>query len=137
MTVSESSRFFLCLFSKINGEADSRKVEVIFKYYNIMAEISVSGRMMVKTLKKQFKEEYNLTLRVYSGAKFADEDDSLASLRKGDVAKAGDLKINGKMLVGNFEKKFKEIYGIKVQVANADDSKLVNDSLTLTAASKA
>jgi len=102
-----------------------------------MAEISVSGRMMVKTLQYQFKKEFNLTLRVYNGNKFANEEDSLASLRKGDVAKSGDLKIVGNMLVGNFEKKFKEIYGIKVQVASADDSKLANDSLTLTAASKA
>ena len=102
-----------------------------------MAEISVSGRMSVKTLKSQFKKEFGLTLRVYNGAKFAEEDATLASLRKGDASKAGDLKIVGNMLVGNFEKKFQEIYGIKVQVANADDSKLSNDASTLTAASKA
>ena len=102
-----------------------------------MAEISVNGHMSVKTLKSQFKKEFNLTLRVYKGARFADEDATLASLRKGDVAKAGDLKIMGNMLVGNFEKKFQEIYGIKVQVAKADDSYTVNDALTLTAASKA
>ena len=102
-----------------------------------MAEISVSGRMSVKTLKSQFKKEFNLTLRVYYGAKFAEEDATLASLRKGDATKAGDLKIAGNLQVGNFEKRFQETYGIKVQVANADDTKLINDSLTLTAASKA
>jgi len=102
-----------------------------------MAEISVSGRMSVKTLKSQFKKEFNLTLRVYNGAKFADEAATLASLRKGDATKAGDLKIVGNLLVGNFEKRFQETYGIKVQVANADDTKLINDSLTLSAASKA
>ena len=74
---------------------------------------------------------------MYHGAKFADEKATLASLRKEGGSKAGDLKVSGNMLVGNFEKKFLETYGIKIQVANADDSKLVSDSLTLSAASKA
>jgi len=101
-----------------------------------MGDISVSGRMSVKTLKSQFKNEFKLTLRVYKGNKFAEEDATLASLRKEGGAKAGDLKIVGNMLVGNFEKKFMEIYGIRVQVANNDDSALAKDSLTLSAASK-
>jgi len=101
-----------------------------------MAEISVSGRMSVKTLKSQFKKEFNLTLRVYNGARFADEDATLASLRKGDAAKGGDFKINGNLQAGNFGKRFKDTYGIKVLVANADDTKLIDNSLTLSAASK-
>ncbi len=40
------------------------------------------------------------------------------------------------MLVGNFEDKVKELYGIKVQVANADDSALADNSATITAAGK-
>jgi len=32
-----------------------------------MADIQVSGRMEVGTLKKQFKEEFGSTLRVYKG----------------------------------------------------------------------
>lgn len=102
-----------------------------------MAEISVSGRLTVGSLKKQFKNEFGLTLRVYYGAKFADEKATLASLRKEGGSKGGDLKVSGNMQVGNFEKKFFEIYGIKIQVANPDDSKLISDSLTLSAASKA
>ena len=61
----------------------------------------------VKTLKANFKEEYGSTLRVYVGKKFADDDATLASIRKED-AKGGEVKINGKMLVGNFEKKIFE-----------------------------
>jgi hypothetical protein len=102
-----------------------------------MAEVSVSGRLSVGSLRTQFKKEFGLTLRVYHGAKFADEKATLASLRKEGGSKAGDLKVSSNMLVGNFEKKFLETYGIKIQVANADDSKLVNDALTLSAASKA
>ena len=101
-----------------------------------MADISVSGRMSVKTLRAQFKKEFSLTLRVYNGARFADDDATLASLRKGDASKAGDMKISGNLQVGNFEKRFQDTYGIKVQVANGDDSKLVDNSLTLSAASR-
>jgi methylphosphotriester-DNA--protein-cysteine methyltransferase len=103
-----------------------------------MAELSFSGRMSVKTLKNQFKKEFGVTLRVYNGARFADDDATLASLRKGDdKSKGGDFKASGNMFAGTFEKKFKETYGIKVQVANADDSKLIGDTVTLAAASKA
>ncbi|MCB6089355.1 hypothetical protein [Flavobacterium psychrophilum] len=100
-----------------------------------MADLSISGKMKVKTLKANFKEEYGSTLRVYVGKKFADDDATLASIRKED-AKGGEVKINGKMLVGNFEKKILEEFGIVIQVATPDDSKLSNNSLTLTASGK-
>ena len=100
-----------------------------------MADLSISGTMKVKTLKANFKEEYGSTLRVYVGKKFADDDATLASIRKED-AKGGEVKINGKMLVGNFEKKILEEFGIVIQVATPDDSKLSDNSLTLTASGK-
>jgi hypothetical protein len=40
------------------------------------------------------------------------------------------------MQVGNFEKKVAELYGIGVQVANADDSALADNTATLVAAGK-
>ena len=100
-----------------------------------MADLSISGKMKVKTLKANFKEEYGSTLTVYVGKKFADDDATLASIRKED-AKGGEVKINGKMLVGNFEKKILEEFGIVIQVATPDDSKLSDNSLTLTASGK-
>ena len=100
-----------------------------------MADLSISGKMKVKTLKANFKEEYGSTLRVYVGKKFADDDATLASIRKED-AKGGEVKINGKMLVGNFEKKILEEFGIIIQVATPDDSKLSDNSLTLSASGK-
>jgi hypothetical protein len=102
-----------------------------------MAEFLVSGRMKVKTLKTTFKENFGVTLRVYNGKRFADEEATLASIRK-DSAQVtrSDFKVNGNMLTGNFEKKFLEIFGIPVQVADVDDKKLLDDSITLSAASK-
>jgi hypothetical protein len=40
------------------------------------------------------------------------------------------------MQVGNFEKKVAELYGIGVQVATADDSKLADNGITLVAGGK-
>jgi hypothetical protein len=99
-----------------------------------MADFTITGRMKVKTLKADFKENFGSTLRVYNGQKFAD-DATLASIRKND-AKGGDVKINGNMLVGNFEKKILEEFGIKVQVADIENTKLISDSITLTASGK-
>lgn len=96
-----------------------------------MADFTISGKMKVKTLKANFKEAYGSTLRVYNGVRFADDDATLASIRKAD-AKGGEVSLNGKMLVGNFEKKILEEFGIKVQVANAENTKLIDNKVTLT-----
>ncbi len=100
-----------------------------------MADFNINGRMKVSTLKKQFKDAFGSTLRVYKGKQFADEDATLASIR-GEGAKGGELACKGNMKVGSFEDKVKELYGISVQVATPDDSKLSDNSLTLTASGK-
>ena len=95
--------------------------------------LNVNGRMKVKTLREEFKKEFGLTLRVYHGQKFADDDATLASIRKGD-AKGGEFGPRKNMKIGNFEKKMKELFGIKVQVANSDNNSLIDDDLTLSEA---
>lgn len=101
-----------------------------------MADFSIDGRMKVKTLKKQFKDAFGATLRVYkAGVGFADDEATLASIRA-EGAKGGEIKVVGNMKVGNFEDKIKELYGIKVQVATADDSALANNDITLSAAGR-
>lgn len=95
--------------------------------------------MKVKTLKEKFKECFGSTLRVYKSASckgaFADDDATLASIRA-EGAKGGELVVKGNIKVGNFEKKVAELYGIGVQVANADDSKLADNEITISAAGK-
>ena len=100
-----------------------------------MADIKMTGNMKVKTLREQFKKAFGSTLRVYNGMKFADDDATLASIRAKD-AKGGELTVRGNMQVGNFEDKVKKLYGIKVQVANADDSALADNGITISAAGK-
>ena len=104
-----------------------------------MAEIKLTGNMKVKSLKADFKEAFGATLRVYKSESckgaFADDDATLASIRA-EGAKGGELAVKGNMQVGNFEKKVAEMYGIGVQVANADDSKLADNTATLVGAGK-
>ena len=104
-----------------------------------MAEFKLDGRMKVKTLKANFKKEFGASLRVYKNESckgaFADDDATLASLRA-EGKKGGELTVGGNLKVGNFEKKIAEMYGIGVQVANADDSKLADNSITLVAVGK-
>ena len=99
-----------------------------------MAEFTLDGRLKVKTLKTNFKENFGATLRVYKNVSckggFADDDATLASIRA-EGCKGGDLVVKGNMQVGNFEKKVAELYGIGVQVATPDDSELVDNSMTL------
>jgi len=97
-----------------------------------MAEFKVSGRMSVESLQKQFKKEFGGTLRIYNGKRFADPKARLASIRKNDEIKSSDFKIKGNMHVGNFENKMEKEFGIKVQVANAKDTKLVPNDITLS-----
>lgn len=104
-----------------------------------MAEFKLDGRMKVKGLKENFKKCFGATLRVYKSVTckgaFADDNATLASIRAEGKA-GGELVVGGNLRVGNFEKKIAELYGIGVQVANADDTKLANDNVTLVAAGK-
>lgn len=101
-----------------------------------MAEFNINGRMTVKSLRKQFKDAFGATLRVYKGAKFAPEDATLASIRSGESAKGGELACKGNLQVGNFEAKMKEMFGITVKVANPDNTKLVSGNITIAAAGR-
>lgn len=101
-----------------------------------MAEFSINGRMTVKNLRKQFKDAFGASLRVYKGAKFAPEDATLASIRSGENVKGGELVCKGNLQVGNFEAKMKEMFGITVKVANPDNTKLASSSMTIAAAGR-
>ena len=54
-----------------------------------MAEFKIDGRMTVRTLKENFKKEFEGTLRVYDGREKAEDNATLASIRKNDDVKGG------------------------------------------------
>ena len=104
-----------------------------------MAEIKINGRTTVRKLKADFKAAFGSSLRVYMSptckGKMADDAATLASIRA-EGAKGGELSVKGNKTVGKFETEFAETWGIGVQVANADDTKLADNSVTLVAAGK-
>ena len=103
-----------------------------------MADFKLDGRMKVKTLKANFKKEFGASLRVYTTVACktpADDEKTLAALRA-EGYKGGELVVGGNLRVGNFEKKIAELYGIGVQVADKDDTKLADNDGTLVAAGK-
>ena len=104
-----------------------------------MADFKLDGRMKVKSLKENFKKCFGASLRVYKSetckGAMADDNATLASLRA-EGTKGGELTVGGNLRVGNFEKKIAELYGIGVQVANADDTKLADNETTLVGAGK-
>ena len=80
-------------------------------------EIKVDGRLLVSTLCDRFKEEFGGTLRVYQGNKRLTGTEKVA-----DIATAtGAYECRGSKTVGGFEKDMLDKFGIKVQVASADD----------------
>lgn len=101
-----------------------------------MAEFNISGRMTVKSLRKQFKDAFGATLRVYKGKQYAPEDATLASIRSGEGSKGGELACKGNLLVSTFESKMQEIFGITVKVANPDNTKLADSKITIAAAGR-
>ena len=98
-----------------------------------MADFNLDGRTKVKTLKENFKENFGATLRVYTTMdckELADDEATLASIRAKGF-EGGEIVVKGNMKVSGFERRFAELYGIGVQVANADDTEFADDNATL------
>lgn len=103
------------------------------KDYSVV--FSVVAGEKVKTLQAKFQKAFGPTLRVYKGQHFADADATLGDLNK-DGMKNGYVKIYGTSIVEEFEKRFKEITGITVQIATPDNSALAKNNVSLIEAGK-
>ena len=103
------------------------------------AEFAISPSKKIKTICADFKRAFGCSLRIYMNVscrgRHADDTATLASIRA-EGAKGGELRVHSNKTVGAFEKEFAAQWGIGVQVANADDTVLVSDNLTLAAAGK-
>lgn len=95
-----------------------------------MAMFSISGRMSVKTVKKNFNDAFGGNLHIMKNGKPADEGATMASLRA-EGCKGGELELKGNTKVSGMKKKMAELYGITVEVFDAEDKKAVDDGLTL------
>jgi len=91
-------------------------------------EIKIDGRLLVSTLCARVKEEFGGTLRVYNGVKRCDGSEKVA-----DLAKAtGSYECRSSKTVGGFEKEMMDQFGLKIQIASADDWVLALDQMTLS-----
>lgn len=95
-----------------------------------MATYTITGRMSAKTVKKNFKESFGGTLRILKDGKPVDDSATMASL-KADGCKGGELELKGNTKVAGMKKKVADLYGISVEVYDADDKNPLDDSLTL------
>ena len=100
-----------------------------------MPTIKVTKASSVKSIKAQFSKEFACSIRIYNGQKLADESAKIADLSKKESA-GGELELGPRSRVENVERYFLNTFGIKVQIANKDDSKLAANELTLNQAGK-
>ena len=100
------------------------------------SEFDIKGNMVVRTVKKQFKNAFNgCEIRIYKGNRFADPKSTIASIRgtsKGfDEGTGNEFKVKASWKVSKLESAFKESFGIKVNVSLPGDKGLAGDNLTL------
>lgn len=105
------------------------------------ADFEVKAQTKIKTLCNNFRNNFGLSLRVYKGTHIADEEMTLAQLNKLSTktelkTDAGALKVKASMKVGEVEDMFKEHFGINVQIADFENNRLCDNSLTLGEASR-
>ena len=99
-------------------------------------DIKVTKATSVKSLQDQFKKEFDCSLVVYTGNNaYADEKRKIHDIAK-DGFKGGELYLGARSRVGNVEEYFKKSFGIKVQIKNADGTKLADNKMTLTQAGR-
>lgn len=134
-TIDEFEKNFMDVFAikvQVATQDDSALAENSLKVISGKT-LKVDGRMKVKTLKEEFKNTYGFCLRVYNTQNhFVDDELLLANVRQdADASKSGETSINPEWTIDEFEKNFKETYGIKVQVYTPDDSKLADNDIKL------
>lgn len=101
-----------------------------------MATLKVTKATTIKSLKRQFKEEFNCSLVIYKGNnQVADDSIKILELAKENYS-GGELELGARSRVGNVENYFSASFGIKVQIKSADASKLADNDMTLTQAGK-
>lgn len=103
-------------------------------------DFELSHNKKIKTLQKEFHDNFGLTLRVYKGKQLADVELTFAQLNnktsKTIAADSDGLRIRANMQIGELEKLIDEHFGLTVQVANEYDTYCINNKYTLGQASR-
>jgi hypothetical protein len=97
----------------------------------VASSFKISGAMRISTLRKSFKDAFGSTLRVFRGKRFADDSSTVGSVSSNPIPHGSKIPIAPTVQVGLFEKEMFNQFGLRVQVASADDSELVDNELSL------
>ena len=100
------------------------------------AEFSVAPNKKLKSISRDFKTAFELSLVFYKGNMIAEDTLTLAALNKKtakDVKTKSkeDLKIKASMKVGAVEDLFEQKFGVKVQIKDKAAKNLIDNDLTL------
>jgi hypothetical protein len=106
------------------------------------AEFSVAPNKKLKTISKDFKDAFDLSLVFYKGSMIAEDSLTLAALNKKTTKDVKtktdtDLKIKASMKVGAVEKLFESNFGVTVQIKDKAAKKLIDNDITLGNAARA
>lgn len=106
------------------------------------ADFSISPKKKLKTLSKEFKDSFGLTLIFYKGNMIAEDTLTLAGLNNKTSAtiqtkSTEELKIRASMKVGHVEELFLKTFGVTVQIKNKDASRLIDNKISLGDAERA
>jgi hypothetical protein len=100
----------------------------------------IDNSMSITDLTKQFKSAFGCSLRIYKGKAIADGRMTMRTLNEKtslEINKnAGKMKIRATEKVGDVEEKFLHHFGVKVQIADKHNGKLVPNEITLGEASR-
>ena len=105
------------------------------------AEFTIAPNKKLKTISKEFKEAFGLSLIFYKGKMIAEDSLTLAALnnktsKEVDTTSKEELKLKASMKVGDAEKLFDSLYGVTVQIKDKTAKNLVDNNLTLGDASR-
>lgn len=105
------------------------------------AEFTIAPNKKLKTISKEFADNFNLGLVFYKGKRIAEDTLTLKQLDERTsqtVEKNSDvtLLLKASMQVGKVEDLFKSTYGVTVQVKNIELTQLVPNSITLGQAAR-
>ena len=99
------------------------------------AEFSISPNKKVKSVCKEFKENFGLTLVMYKGNRIAEDGLTIKQLNdktsKNINKNAKDVKIKASMTVKIVEGIMEEEFGIKTQIKDPSGKKLIDNKMTL------
>ena len=110
------------------------------KLFNIIkdhfnkAEFTIAPNKKLKTISKEFKEAFGLSLIFYKGKMIAEDSLTLAALN--NKTSKEELKLKASMKVSDAEKLFDSLYGVTVQIKDKTAKNLVDNNLTIGDASR-